>query len=470
MLDDKFIQEVDGISSQLAQIETFDTTKINTLYVDGNNGSDSNDGLTPETPFKTLFAPIGYLRKLGEAIVDGIWEIQLKGTFTQGLNIHTLPRFRSPLKLIGEVDETGTPVTIIDGTNATTFSGLYFQNMLDLKVEVKNIKVQNFKNGSSGVGIKAERGGYIFIENCEVKNCDIGYSFANNVNHKVENSNAIDCSSVGFTSAYSCSGTFGGGSGSDLTRACRAYNCGHGFDITRNSVVHIDYCEVNGATYNGILVDMASRAHVLGSVIRDCNYGVRVEGTGEWINNTTETNTFINCTVNYGHFGSGRETRLYSQTGQVEHRIGVNTTTQVITGNVNNTIAYFGSDLGVIPGNYFGDGKKKLRLRVWGKAEGTGTKNLSFYTLNMDGTELGSFASIVLNSQGSFEYVLEVIPTNMTTQKLLHLVRVNNADLDVVASTRNVDFTKDKQFRAYGQLTTASDTLTFEGMEVYLMG
>jgi hypothetical protein len=407
-------------------------------------------------------------------VIEGQWEILLFGTFTNGTKINTLPRFRYALKITGDVDVNGAPSTIIDGANASTKIGFWVEPCQDLVLEVRNIFFKNFKNAGLGYGFLMKSGGYVTLQNCKADNCDIGFAAIRNVNFKFFNATASNCG-IGFRAQYGAMGAFGAldedeSGTSTLNDGCKTVNCPKGIDVTRGSNVHVDFCTLDTSTYAGVVVDMNSRAHVMGSLFKSCDHGVRCEGSGEWINNTTDVNTFTSCNVDYAHYGVSRETRMYSQTATNEFRTGVSTTKVTHSGTTANTVIYSGSSLGKIPARFF-NYKQRVRLCISGTLSGAGNKVIQFRTTDINSSDAVVLMSWTDTSQKAFVAELTIYPIDVNKVRCILRANFHLETSRVYINDVTVDLSKDRLFRLYCQLDDGTtQSVDFTGFETFMMG
>lgn len=468
---EEFNDNFDTIDSTVGLLKTvtskYNTTATHQIFVNGTSGNDANDGTTASKAYKSINKAIEQLRNTAETSMDGSWEIVLNGSFASGYKLHSLPRFRYPLKITGQVNADGTPATVFDGTNATSKIGIWIEPCPDLRIEVRNIYFKNYKNSYNGYGLLMKSGGYLIVENCRADNCDIGFAAIRNVSFSIgKKTKATNCT-IGFRAQYGAMGTFGE---SVLADGLVATNCVQGVDVTRGSVVHVDYCTISGANYAGISVDQNSRAHVKGNRIDNCDHGVRTEGGAEWLNNPDERNVFTNCSVNYAHYGNSRETRLYSQSANNEFRIGASTTYFKHTGTTDNTVIYFGSALGKLPDNFFLNKAQRLRFIVNGIITGGGTKAISIRSTDPNSTDTTILHSFTETGAGAFQVECFVYPIDKTKVRVVLRSLNHFGTARVYSKETSIDLTRERLFRLYCQLSDPNTTVEFTSFETFLMG
>jgi hypothetical protein len=453
---------MDLIDTAFNDLNYYDKTKTNKIYVNGTTGNDTNDGKTLNTPYKTVAKAIDTLMSMSALILNGSWELMLFGTFTQGVTIYDLPRFRYPLKITGDVDVNGNPSTIFDGTNSTVDIGLRIERCPDLRIYVSNLFFKNFKNNFNGYGFLMKSGGYCDVRNCTAQNCDIGFAAVRNVSFFFGKCKGISCLASNFRAQYSSSGTFG-----DSSNPCTATGGPEGFFISRNAVAHVDYSTADGCTYAGIRADMNSRVGVIQSTLKNCATGVLMQGGAEWINDGA---IFSNNTTNMLNNGVGRETRLYSQGTTNEFRIGVDTTQVTHTGTTNNTNIYLGSELGKLPANFFLSKYQRLRFVLRGTFAGNGNKYPSVYSTDTDGNNSVQLAQFTITDTG--EFIMEVLcyPKDAANVTITAKIDINGQPSKIYTANRPIDMTKERLFRGNAQLSDATASITYKSFEVFCMG
>ena len=305
--------QVDGYRQNVRDLEhkvSVYNDEVKNIYVDSNVLTNGNG--SEEQPFNHPQKAFDYLNSLSEIVTDGKWKINLKGNFVGGSRVRSLPKFRYPLYITGEVDDSGDPLTTIEMGGSGNNIGIWFEPSEVNNIFIENIHFKDFKIDFNGYGVLLKDGGNLFIDNCKASHCDIGFASVNQGRIQVVHSVIHDCFR-GIMSQYN--GTFTVGSQTNVEYNKNIiYNCEYGVEATRNSVGHVDNNEIYGCTYAAIKNDMASRTNVLGNNIHDNKVGVLNQGASEWINNN---NTFTNNTVDFEHKGVSRETRLHSQSATV---------------------------------------------------------------------------------------------------------------------------------------------------------
>jgi len=457
----EFNDNFETIDGKINELATYDTAVTNQLFVNSTTGSNTNSG-TSAAPFKTLDRAINELMAKGDGVISGAWEIKITGTFTEGVTIYNLPRFRFPLKITGDVDAAGKPVTVFDGATSTRDIGIRIERCPDLRLELTNIYFKNFTNDFNGYGFYKRDGGFVDVRNCIAENCDIGFAAIRNVSFFFGKCTTINCIDSGFRAQYSSSGTFG-----DSSYPCKAIGGQRGYFVSRNAVAHVDYSSADGCSVAGLIIDMNSRVGVISSTFMNCNFGVQTQGGGEWINDGA---VFSSNLINFTNFGAGRETRLYSLNSNNEYRIGVDTTSVSLTGTTSNTTLYLGTYLGKLPANFFLSKYQRMRFLVRGNVTGDGDKSVSVYSTDSLGVYSSQLTSFKQATNGDFLMEVLMYPKDINSVDITATFQQNGQLTRLYSGARVIDLSKDRLFRLMGQLTDPTATISISSFEVFLMG
>lgn len=453
-------------------------TITNTVYVHAQNGNDSNDGLTPETAFRSVMGMYNrVLRRLtAQQAAQARWVVRLSGQFTTAHRFSELPDFPKGLVFQGEppVDgENQTSFTRVDGTHHICF---WIEPGAD-NVEFYNIHFQDYTSDgtvSNGYAVLMKLGGRLVVRDCSSDNCDTGFAAIQNVNFSIHD-NATTGGVWGIKAQYNSSGAFNRNHISGASQ--------YGVHVTRNTVAHFDYNTVENCGIAGAQVEMASRAALVENTFRNNPTGVLVQGAAEWINND---NIFLHNGVNYAHNGVGRENRMHSQGLGASNEFRIHSTlaaaayTEGMTvdhpGGSNRVTVFSGASAGRIPGGWFGDPTKRLRFEVVGRIISNGSSHgavVDIGAVDRDGSNWASTAVAPLGStlDGDFRAEMFVVPSSFSSQRRERITTTVQG-VFFSAGFGTVDFSTERTLRLTVRGASGGAPFTAEifYMNVYAIG
>jgi len=455
-------------------------SQTNTIYYSA-TGNDTNDGMTTAAPRATLSNARDLIEKLWEdgKLAGGKLVIDLAaGTWTdQGFRINKRVMPAQPILINGKVDGANAPTVIVSSASGSArallkcLPGGYF--------DVYGVR---FNGRATDEGIVLDGEGEINTDRCYVNGVATGYFVAGRARMRTRTSVAEACVE-GYTASYSSQFSFG-----DDTpdTACSAINCDRAVFVTRNAVGHVDHMAITDCD-EGVIVDMAARVNVLGSNFKRCAMGVKTYGAATWVNgNTTYPNTFNMgtvdaCAVMYEHTDCSGEERMYRQQAFAERRLGFeykfdapfNLTGTTTTNTLIVGCKYANGGLILVPGYFFKDPGKKLRVVIYGQKIGTaGNKTVSLlaadYATGSNGATMAS-ASIG-STAGRFCVEFEIFAKDLTNQFQTLREELDGVAQEISYNPRTVSFAADRQLRICGTLVNAADTLSIDAYEVYQIG
>lgn len=338
------------------RISPRDDQDVNTIWVNGSTGSDANDGISPSRPLKTLAAVDEVLGFLGSG-ARGQWRVRLSGEF-EGHRFTDLPFTRLPILIEGDPLVNGEPVTTI--RRVTAQIGVHVQPAVGRTVTFRNLAFKDFAGGN-GFGMLWAQGGSVRVENCLAEDCGTGFSMRDGANISVLDTTVRRCTTSGFRSQVFANGAW--------TR-CTATACMEGFHVSRNSVMHVDYCIAEDSTRNGLWMDMAARVQSIGSTYRRNGWhGIRGEG-----NATVDVNQ---TTAGGNVFGTGADKNGIKDVSIMGGAVlavdeGIYAIPEHLTATkVGTWTAAVTADRGLR--DYRIGRDARMRIRVWGSGGGAGT-------------------------------------------------------------------------------------------------
>ena len=443
------------------------SNSVNEIYIK----SDSNvegDG-SKVLPYSKISDGFEHIKKLTDKGAEGKWIIRLSGTFNEGYRIIDMPNVRETIEIVGDTTVSGDPDTILSGLDINSVNGLWFEPAGNLNVIIKNIIFKDYR--SYAVIMKDQ--GKLLVDNCIFNDCYFGVGGVNQNRTTVHHSTFNRCE-TGVVSQYGSTLTVGSTANTDY-RKCTFNECRYGVSISRNSVAHIDYCEFNNSTISGVTVNESSRVNCVSNIFESNHRGVTVNGGGEW----QDSNNVFNNSVefDYQHFGTGKETRLYSQRTNVEYVMPLYTPLEtVFKGNTENTaqrVATLPTYYKIPKGFFKGEGKK-LKIVVYGavnKNPNNAKASLEITTVVSETGTLSASLGIspIEGTSGSFIYELTSINTkeNQLTKNVTMSNRANNI---VAVSTRTTPTVTDRQVRVIFKCDDPEMEVTIRAIEFIQAG
>jgi len=284
-----------------------------TSYYVANNGDDSNDGLSPATPWRTLSKVNS---EFGNSISQGNDIYFNRGdTWTNEVLTPSLGGTSSEWMIFGAYGSGNKPV--IDGTtnaiyygSASSFAYVKFENLhitsttgAGIVMEGTNTNNITFKqvdlDTGSGHLVLAYIDHYI-VENCNVNGCGISIqgSITNRIGNGIIRNCTMTSSSDGITLHQSGGANQLVGANHWIENCTGWNNSENSFDITSGSNILLENCESYGCNMGGILV-----AHGVENVYIDNLYSHDENNGG--ITFVECNNTIVRNSVIYNFDGRG---------------------------------------------------------------------------------------------------------------------------------------------------------------------
>ena len=434
----------DKINNVIDEMFVYNSVE-NEIYIDS-NASYEGDG-SKTLPFSKISDGFEHIKKLTDKGAEGKWVIRLSGTFNEGYRIIDMPNVRETIEIVGDTTVSGDPDTVMNGLDINSVNGLWFEPGGNLSVVVKNIIFRNYE--SYAVIMKDH--GKLLVDNCKFEDCYFGVGGINQNRTTVHHSVFNRCQ-TGVVTQYSSTLTVGSTEDTEY-RKCIFNECRYGVSIDRNSVAHIDYCELNDSTLSAVILNENSRVNCTSNIFESNLRGITVMGGSEWINNN---NQFLNSIeFDYQHFGTGKETRLYSQRTNIDYRMPLyKPLINDYTGNVENSLQNVATlpSIYQIPKDFFrGDGKK-LKIIVYGLIEDNPNNSESTITISTvktsDGGSRATLGHTIVNGNyGSFIYEMESTNINGGGQFTKNQLLTSNNNTIIQLSNRNTPTSEARSLR-----------------------
>lgn len=450
----------------------------NTVYVQAQNGDDNNDGLTPDTAFRSVTGMYNQvLRRLtAQQAAQARWVVRLSGQFTTAHRFSELPDFPKGLIFQGDPRINGEIQTTFDGGGDTHHICFWIEPGAD-NIEFYDIGFKDYASGGStrnGYAVLMKLGGRLVVRDCSSENSDTAFAAIQNVNFSIHD-NDVRGGTWGIKAQYNSSGAF---NRNHISGAAH-----YGVHVTRNTVAHFDYNTVENCGIAGAQVEMASRAALVENTFRNNPTGVLVQGAAEWVNND---NIFLNNGVNYAHHGVGRENRMHSQGLGASNEFRIHSTlaaadyTEGMTvdhpGGSSRLTVFSGASAGRIPGGWFGDPTKRLRFEVVGRIISDGSSHgavVDIGAVDRDGSNWASTAVAPLGStlNGDFRAEMFVVPTSFSSQRRERITTTVQG-VFFSAGFGSVDFSAERTLRLTVRGASGGAPFTAEifYMNVYAIG
>ncbi|MBN1516680.1 right-handed parallel beta-helix repeat-containing protein [Candidatus Sumerlaeota bacterium] len=228
-----------------------------TLYVDAENGSDSNNGLTTDTAKATIQTAVNLLpSRINSNITIKIFP----GTYME--EVELLGFIVSPqkeLKIIG--DESWTPESAsepnvrITGTSSISVPAIERENCISI-INANKITIQGIKCDYAVRGVYISQSANIKWEACETSQCNNGV--------------LVEASVVTLEKSYSHDNTYGGFTMQSQSRMsviqCKGVNNAIGIQVTTGSIGGCSNCVFTDNTARGMYICSLCNVEVGGSL------------------------------------------------------------------------------------------------------------------------------------------------------------------------------------------------------------
>ncbi|WP_144084699.1 hypothetical protein [Advenella mimigardefordensis] len=126
----------------------------------------------------------------------------------------------------------------------------------------------------------------------------------------------------------------------------------------------------------------------------------------------------------------------------------------------------------VLRANSFSQPNNTIRLRVWGRKSGTGTKKIHFAVVtNKTFDKYQAIKSIPLGHADS-NFYLEIILTAIDkhSQNVNSIYMTDNTSPSINNSLAKIKFVDDRVFRIYGECSNDTDVITINKYELLICG
>lgn len=457
-----------------------------TIYV-ATTGSDSNNGLSPSSPKLTLQGAIDALSEM-TAYLSGTWIIQLAaGTYARGRFPDNGLASENPIQINGP-DVGGHPnvptAIISEGANGVSAEGIKISQ--GTKVQCSNLKFVGFNGTVSSGGFTS--GGYcqMYTINCHFTNCTWGISCGQHsfldVKGGIFDGCGFNSSGVAYSAGGGIRGLFltkfsvGTQSAGSLVNGPEFTNNNFGVYAQEHIDGHLDWCTFDNNNYH-LRLNYYSRLNLDGSSFKNAS------GAAIWAAETSNVALSSNST-----FGTGADANyinVIANTGSVNNPsqmtdglAGYATSERCIYRSILNEVVNSTSItlLYEIPlkaqlwrdGASSVSGMKKIRFKMYGTLAGTAGYKRPQMRFGSTQTNV----TFTATETGAFEaegYVL--IGTDpIGTQSTFFKGFCHDQNPRAAVGTTSEAMTSDTNFRVEALVENIADSITINGLEVYVDG
>ena len=264
-----------------------DAGQLNIVHV-ANEGSDENDGLTPDQPMQTILAAATTLLiKWPENLLLGAWRIQLAaGRYRRAAVLKHLFNAER-VQVFGPAAEWDEPSAHIDNVDKEdNVIGLYLNGLA--RLHVKDVRFSGF-TGTHGQGLVASQSQDLYAENVHADNCGwAGINMSPGGVIRVSGGKVTDCREGIRT--YSGT-TFSIGYNSQANPTVIENCTMAGFTAHNASNGHVDYAEISGCTVAALMSNQ-SRIDFAGARLMGNRIAISADTSSTYIKNTPEDTLF----------------------------------------------------------------------------------------------------------------------------------------------------------------------------------
>ena len=462
------------------------STQTNNIYV-STSGLSTNDGLSASQPISTLQIAIDLLSNYGP-ILTGTWVLNLAaGTYARGRFPDNGLSSENPIEISGP-DVGGHPnvptAIISEGANGVSAEAIKISQ--GTQVQCSNLHFIGFNGTVSSGGFTS--GGYckMYTINCHFTNCTWGitcgqHSFLD-VKGGIFDGCGFNSSGVAYSAGGGIRGLFltkfsvGTQSAGSLTNGPEFNNNNFGVYAQEHIDGHLDWCTFDNNNYH-LRLNYYSRLNLDGSSFKNA------AGAAIWAAETSNVALSSNST-----FGTGADANyinVIANTGSVNNPsqmtdglAGYATSERCIYRSILNQVVNSTSItlLYEIPlkaqlwrdGASSVSGMKKIRFKMYGTL--TGTAGYKRPQMRFGSTQTN--VTFTATETGAFEaegYVL--IGTNpIGTQSTFFKGLCHDNGVRATVGTTSEVMTSDTNFRVEALVQNVADSITINGLEVYVDG
>lgn len=396
------------------------------------SGSDSNDGLTPDVPIKSIQKVFDALADMGA--VRGRWVCNLaSGVYTKGGILSGKKQLDYRITVKGpEVPLNNTPLAVFDGATRETENGLFFDGCADL--ELRDIKFINFDSRPSvSAGWVAANTGVLRLINVHADECGVGYYPRNHTIYFVTGGKVTRCD-IGILELFGVVRNFK--NVTNIGDGFKVTNCTYGLFAKEHCTGHLDFSTITDNVY-GIFFSRSCTANASDSVIKRNQYGAVLRNGSymvplriDWGHNTVDANTVApwladassGFTVNENDVKTTNSSGVVGFKNMGERQIGALIPSSPIS--ITGTTAYTTPIFATVQQGSMSTAGLKFRVSVFGvRTTATSAANIELRIGGVGGPTVQLPAS-----PGAFRVDFDVMATGSGSQYVSASASVNGAN------------------------------------------
>lgn len=396
-------------------------SSLNTLYVSP-NGLSTNDGLSESTALDTVTSAIRFLERNNHND-NGNFKIKvLAGNYSGSLYMQTsttnVPVFKNSILIEG--DYSGTYPNFTHNT-VFTGNGVRAQDFFDIqdgdgiRIKIHGIAINNYSRAHEHWG-----GGVTEMRYCYIDDCDFATSCQGRVDIDFRYNVINDVDRAGLHSYSS---------------RCAIYynkltNCENGFQVSRVSSAHVDYCDFDNVNI-AVQADLNSRVNAIGNKFRATNIAHLASSGGIIVDTDADYGVIgVDTLQTVVVAGLGQNLRYNGYDGTREHIQDVWAASRSVTGGatlelVSSVGAQTDDTIITIPAGVFGTRFGSFTVEISGSSTYGGAKNRleidvlgQTYGIDLPSTEAGGkafkFSATFYSSDSGFSDVFNRVNESTT--------------------------------------------------------
>jgi len=471
---------IDNALSDVVQEITTDQT-----YYVSTTGSDSNNGLTSGTAYRTINKAVQQTQNKTYATGIKTNIILGAGIYGESIRFDALNATRRIIHIKGPTKgHPNVPTAVVQMGAGNTSSGLVMRDP-SLELIIEDVKFAGFNGNSSAAGIAATGGGVLRTINAHFDSCFWGITCSRSI---------LDVTGGVFTNNGRTAGSSSAGAAirslmlnnhsigtqyGSLAQGPIFRNNYYGVLAQESSVGHVDYCTFEDNDY-GLLARVNSRANAGGSIFKRNTIAIQSTGNSYILfsedafgvgadANSTNTEARSGGVLTLGTYAAyiqGIDNSLYAPVRKV---VGNYTP---LTHNTGVTYLYEWN----LTAGWWNDTPKSIRppKKITLKASGIigGTSGNKALTTRLGATTDSAVTTHTVTSgqNGHFTLQVDVTMRDANSQHMLSTLTLSGSSPQVNSQQTTVNMSTEKQLRLAAGASGSGDSITFHSVEIYIEG